>query len=198
MKNYKNAYWTGAKTITSKTFFCWNCGKELASEKGFDTEYKETGGVTKHANVIYICHYCKAPNISDLFGNMILNPMPGKTIKKLPEKLDTIYSEARACISVGAYTAAVMLFRKILMNLSVEEGAEEGKNFTFYVDYLCTNGFVHKRQTKQADDIRKMGNDANHQIECRTQAEAFEMLKFIEFLLLNNYEFADEEEVASD
>jgi hypothetical protein len=184
--------WHEIKSLASKTFRCWYCGAEIASNNGYGSLKK--GGVYAGNMSVYICHSCKAPNIFDNFGYAVLNAPVGKNIDKLPENIDKVYNEARACISAGAYTAAVMLFRKILMNLSVEEGAKEGEAFTFYVDYLCKNGFVHKRQTRQASEIRKMGNDANHKIECRTQEEAFKMLKFIEFLLLNNYQFADDEE----
>lgn len=175
--------WEGTKKISSKSFTCWNCDENIASEIGYFSGYP--------GHKIYICHNCYAPSIFASDSNT-MGIMPGKRITKLPEQINKIYNEARACISVKAYTAAVMLFRKILMNLAVEEGAKAGGSFVSYVDFLCKNGSVHKKQTKQADEVRKMGNDANHQIECRTEEEAMELLKFIEFLLLNNYEFADE------
>ncbi len=79
------------------------------------------------------------------------------------------------------------------MNIAVHEGAKENKNFDEYVDYLCNNGIVHKKSKKKADSVRKLGNDANHEIENRTQEEAQNLFEFIELLLMANYEFADEE-----
>jgi hypothetical protein len=47
-------------------------------------------------------------------------------IEDLPDELDTLYAEARGCIAVGAHTAALMVCRKILMNVAVVEGAAPG------------------------------------------------------------------------
>ena len=172
--------------------YCKYCGKEIASDEGYTAQYVTSKGIRYIKELIHICHYCKAPNITDLTWNMILNSLPGKEIKKLPDDIKCVYNEARACMSVGAYTAAVMLFRKILMNVSVEDGAEEGKDFTFYLGYLCKEGFVPRRQTKQAEQVKNLGNDANHKIECRTKEEAEMLFKFVEQFLITNYEFADE------
>lgn len=185
-KNYfPKSDWSNLISLESKSYICWNCEENISSNYGYATTYRD--------QAIYICHNCNAPTIFDYQDKNPIGTLPGSSITKMPAEIESIYNEARACISVGASTAAVMLFRKILMNLAVVEGAEEDKNFKYYVKYLCEHGFVHKRQTSQADKIRDLGNEANHQIESRTEEEAQAMLKFIEFLLLNNYEFADDE-----
>ena len=191
MENFGNATWIDAKKVKSNTFICWNCGKEIASEIGYEARYQGVGGGIYTKPLIYICHNCFAPNIRNTGNEMMLKPLPGKEIKKLPDNIKCVYNEARACMSVSAYTAAVMLFRKILMNISVEEGAEEGKDFTSYLGYLCKEGFVPRRQTKQAEQVKNLGNDANHKIECRTKEEAEILFKFVEQFLITNYEFAD-------
>jgi hypothetical protein len=38
------------------------------------------------------------------------------------------------CYSVQAYTSAALCCRKLLMNICVGLGADEGKKFAFYVD----------------------------------------------------------------
>lgn len=183
--------WRDAQRLTSKTFTCWCCGHSIASECGYGSiSYAQDEGNMS----IYICHHCNAPSVFDSIGNFVMPVLLGKNIKKLPKEIKYIYNEARACISIGAYTATVMLLRKILMNLAVINGAKEGTKFIEYVDYLCENGYVHRKQTKQADIVRTMGNEANHQIENKTKEEAEQIFKFVEFLLLNNYEYADEEE----
>ena len=80
------------------------------------------------------------------------------------------------------------------MNIAVHEGAEEDKDFVKYIDYLCNKGIVHKKSKKKADSVRTLGNDANHEIENRTQEEAQNCFEFIELLLMANYEFADEKD----
>ena len=144
MRNFGHASWEDSEKVNSKTLICWNCKKEIASERGFSSYYNEINGGKIKKPFIYICHHCKAPNIQDMFGNAIINPVPGKEIEKLPEDIKKIYNEARNCISVCAYTAAIMLFRKILMNIAVNEGAEEGKSFKYYLEYLCKEGCCYQ------------------------------------------------------
>jgi len=78
------------------------------------------------------------------------------------------------------------------MNIAVYEGAKENLKFAEYVEFLCENGIVHKKSKKKADSVKKLGNDANHNIETRTREEAQNCFEFIELLLIANYEFADE------
>lgn len=176
--------WVGTSKIIAKKYICWNCGTFVSSIDGYHT--------SNFDEYIYICPSCHAPQIVDFFGSTYPNSIQGKLIKKLPEDVEKCYNEARLAFSIGAYTGAVMLFRKILMNLSVVEGAKAGGSFAGYVTYLCDNGFVHKKQIQQAEHLKKLGNDANHQLESRTKEEAEDLLHFVELLLMNNYEFADE------
>lgn len=186
--NYNNFHWKNTNHLQSKKFTCWNCGNLVASEVGYTALLD---GIYRHEG-IYICPHCKAPHIIDLNKHEIPAALPGRPIKRLPVIVNQVYEEARSCIAAGAYTAAVMILRKILMNLAVEEDAKEGDSFAHYVDYLCDNGFVHKRQHEQAHRIQRLGNDANHKIESRTKEDALELLNLVQLILINNYEQADE------
>lgn len=189
---YFNDHWIETRKIESKKFICWNCGQKIASDVGYRSRMRNSDYTGNMA--IYICHHCNSPIVFDSYKNSVYNVIPGRCIQKLPSELENIYNEARSCLSVKAYTACVMLLRKILMNLAVVNGAKEGAKFAEYVEFLCKNGFVHRKQTKQADIVRKMGNEANHQIENKTKDEAEQIFRFVEFVLLNNYEFADNED----
>lgn len=178
--------WQDAVKLHSKEFACWCCGNIVASNIG----YRALRGLNSY-NGIYICPHCKAPHIVDYDNREFPSTLPGRPITKLPDGVNQVYEEARSCISAGAYTAAVMILRKILMNLAVEEGAKEGDSFARYVDYLCSNGLVHKRQQEQARRIQRLGNDANHKIESRTKEDALELLNLVQLILINNYEQAD-------
>ena len=186
MANFNRKEWQNCIKLYPKSYNCWNCGNLISSNIGYKSDDNE--------NHIYICPHCQAPLIIDCKGRQYPYTIQGKSIKKMPKDVAHCYDEARLALSAGAYTAAVMMFRKILMNLAVNEGANEGDSFANYVTFLCDNGFVHKKQHEQAKSLKKLGNDANHKIESRTEDEAKEMLKFVELLLLNNYEYADEPE----
>jgi hypothetical protein len=58
---------------------------------------------------------------------------PGRHVSKLPEHLNALYNEARLSAGAGAYTAAVLTCRKILMHIGVQEKAEVEKSFLYYI-----------------------------------------------------------------
>lgn len=186
--NFEGDEWRNPETFDSLSFVCWNCNEGVAPDKGYKTNNNNS------KKKIYICHHCKAPNVFDTNGKAILSSLPGREIKKLPENIKNVYEEVRKCMQSNCFTGAVMLMRKIIMNIAVHEGAKENLKFFQYVDYLCDNGIVHKKSKDKANSVKKLGNDANHKTEERTQEEARNCFEFIELLLMANYEFADEEE----
>lgn len=187
--------WENLSKIGPKSFICWNCGNKISSEKAYNTYNKARN---RYSSWIYICPHCKAPIILDDKQKQILLPLPGKQIKKLPKNIGVVYSEIRKCMQVGCFNGAIMLMRKLIMHIAVEEGASEGKKFIEYIDYLCDNNVVPPKSRNKADSVRTLGNDANHKIEDRTQEEAQNCFEFIELLLKVNYEFADEEETEEE
>lgn len=183
--------WENLGDFKAQDFICWNCGKEISSVKAFASYNSK---FHKYSSTIFICPRCKAPLITDDEHKQILIPLPGKEIKKLPKDIEIVYSEIRKCMQAGCVNGAIMLMRKLIMHIAVEGGAEEGKSFVEYINYLCDNHFVPPRSRNKADSVRTLGNNANHKIENRTQEEAQNCFEFIELLLKVNYEFADEEE----
>jgi hypothetical protein len=122
-------------------------------------------------------------------GDQIPGPIFGQSIKHIPdEKIEKLYNEARKCYTISAYTSSVMCCRKLLMNIAVSEGAKEGELFGFYVSFLNDNNFIPLKGKPWVDSIRKLGNEANHSIEFRTEEEARLILTFTEMLLKINYE----------
>ncbi|MBN2910759.1 hypothetical protein JQC72_14760 [Polycladomyces sp. WAk] len=132
-----NGDWS-AKTLHGAQFVCGYCGSVTASNQGFFNQIKNYHH-TKYKHFIYICSFCNLPTFFEYFGTDCQKqtpaPMIGRTVKHLPKDVEKVYNEARDCTSVGAYTAAVMLCRKLLMHIAVEQGAEEGKSFKHYVDF---------------------------------------------------------------
>jgi hypothetical protein len=186
--DFENGEWNYAGRISSFSFVCWNCNNKVASSKGY---YKDFGR-GQSIECIYICPHCEAPYLRDLSGKVTLSSLPGKEIKNLPEHIENVYFEIRKSMQVGCFTAAIMLMRKIIMNVAVHEGAKENDKFVNYITYLCDQKIVPPKSKSKADAIRTLGNDATHELESRTEEEAKKCFEFLELLLQVNYEFADE------
>jgi hypothetical protein len=74
------------------------------------------------------------------------------------------------------------------MNIAVQEGAQEGQKFIHYVDHLAAR--VCPAQRKHwVDHIRKRGNEATHEIALMSEADAKDLVGFVEMLLRFIYEF---------
>ena len=188
MFKFDKADWINTSNLDSQAFICWNCNRQVASEKAYFTR---GGYPPKLSSFVYICPHCNAPLVNDDENKQILLPFPGEEITKLPKNIETIYMEIRKCMQSGCFNGAIMLMRKLIMHISVEEGNKQGKTFEQYIDFLCENGIVPKKSKNKADSIRKLGNSANHEIENRTPQEAQNCFEFIELLLKVNYEFAE-------
>jgi len=150
---------SGGKNLS---FVCWGCNNKVASEK-FYSSYNKLNH--KYGSHIFICPHCNAPNLYDDKNKKVLASFPGNNIKNLPGNIDDLYNEVRRCMQSNSFTGAVMLMRKMIMNISVQEGAEENLNFTDYVSFLCDEGIVPRKSKAKADSVRSLGNDANHEIE---------------------------------
>lgn len=176
--------WDNAQTIGSRDFTCGYCGSPIASEKGWNSN----GAKGK----IYLCHKCTRPTFIDDTQNGKQYPgvVFGNHVSDIPDKgLAWLYDEARSCTGAGAYTAAVLSCRKLLMHVAVSKGADEGKSFVHYVEYLADNHFVPPDAKEWVDHIRQKGNEANHEIVIMPKDDAEELLAFLEMLLKVIYEF---------
>lgn len=180
--------WQNIGNIGSKKYKCGYCGSPLASQHGYTaTDY--ISGSTKTRGWIYICHSCEKPTFFDYNQKQTPGPIIGNKVKHIPDSdVEELFNEAKSCYSIGAYTSSVMCCRKLLMNISVSEGAKEGAGFTDYVNYLNDNNYIPPNGKKWVDSIRKLGNEANHKIQFKTSKEAERILNFTEMLLRFIYE----------
>ena len=64
------------------------------------------------------CARCLNPAVSSL-GVTTPGARPFSVPEGLPPEEDGIWEEVRGCLSVGAYTAAVTMCRKLLLHLAV-------------------------------------------------------------------------------
>ncbi|MGP7817758.1 DUF4145 domain-containing protein [Niallia sp. 01092] len=184
--------WKNVSLIQGVSYLCGHCGKDIGPSIGYECVTDRYTGAT--SGEIYICPNCNKPTylLKDAFGGRIMEqvpgPMLGQDIEFLPENINSIYNEARNCIAVNAYTSAVLSCRKLLMNIAVSKGAEEGKKFIQYVSYLKDNHYLPPERDSWVDHIRKKGNEATHELPNSTKEDAEELLTFSEMLLRFVYE----------
>jgi hypothetical protein len=185
--------WHNASRITSRSYTCGYCGNKLASDEGYFTRAVGHGNITQGElgrGFIYVCHYCNRPSYFADYGAQYPGPGFGASVGHIPsEQVEALYEEARNCMQVNVYTAAVMCCRKLLMNVAVSEGADEGKSFASYVKYLVGKGHVPSKAAIWVDHIRDKGNDANHEIRIMNREDAERIIKFSEMMLRIMYEY---------
>ena len=172
--------WHGLNNIGSRQFCCGYCGLNVASELGYFDNYSRR---------ISICTNCNYPTFFDHNSRQYPGVAPGNEVGHLPEELGKLYREARDCCSISAYTASVLASRKMLMNIAVEQGAQEGLRFIEYVEYLASNGFIPPNGRAWVDHIRQKGNEATHEIALMAPSDAEDLVTFTEMLLKFIYEF---------
>ena len=113
----------------------------------------------------------------------------GNPVGNLPDDISNLYEEARAYCSGSSYTAAVLVLRKLLMNIAVQKGASENLKFIEYVKHLSANGYVPPDGKSWVDHIRQKGNEATHEIQLMDKKDAEDLILFSEMLLKFIYEF---------
>jgi len=148
------------------------------------------GGSNAEVAYLYVCPNCQLPTIVWANGERSFpNALPGASVENVPRELSILYNEARSSVAVGAYTGAVLICRKILLNLAVAQGAKEHLRFVEYVEFFADNGYVSPHGRIWVDYIRVRGNEANHEIELMQKQDALMLITFIEMLLRLIYEF---------
>ena len=178
--------WQSPISVKQKSYICSYCGNKVGPNMGYRQHSKSGAGFA----CIYICPSCSLPTFIDTEVGQIPAPRLGRDVDGITDSgVESLYNEARDSTSVGAYTAVVLLCRKILMNIAVHHGAKEGKTFKDYVDYLESERYVPPNGKDWVDIIRLKGNEATHEIALMEKEDAEQILNFVEMLLRFIYEF---------
>jgi len=181
--------WNNPSKTDGIRYICGYCGADTAPAQGYHANPDNAG----HQGWILICTNCNRPTFIDRFRNSILSTTPaakmGKEVNGLPTDVEKLYDDARLCTSAGAYTAAVLSCRKILMHVAVEKGAPSNKGFIEYVEFLADKNYIPHDGRDWVDYIRTKSNEANHEIQVMTAEDAEDLITFVEMLLRLVYEF---------
>lgn len=188
--NYRVDWRLQVETVAGTRFRCGHCGADAGVVSALSGQLvrRADGATGARWAVILFCPVCSQPTYRDGDGKQFPAPRIGTELKNLPGGIAGLYREARDCSAIGAYTACVMVCRKILMNLAVLEKADPGKSFVEYVDYLAEHGFVPPKGKPWVDRIRQKGNEANHEIKEMAEPDAREIMLLVEMLLRFNFE----------
>lgn len=179
--------WKYLQHLSSRIYTCGHCGNPLASEKGWTAT--NTNSNTSFGT-IYICHSCYKPTFFDRENKQSPGITFGNDVSDITDKnVKDLYEEARKCTNNNSFTAAVLCCRKLLMHIAVAKGAEEGKNFIDYVDFLAQKNYIPPDAKDWVDHIRTKGNEANHEIVIMESESAKDLIAFSEMLLKIIYEF---------
>jgi hypothetical protein len=180
--------WKGIQTQGSRSYICGYCDHPLAAVLGWQTEVPATRATQRR--YIYVCHHCGKPTFFAAEGKQTPGAKLGAPVGDISEKsVESLYDEARQSTTAGAYTAAVLACRKLLMHIAVAKGAKAGAKFIEYVEFLAANNYVPPDAKPWVDHIREKGNEANHEISIMTKEDAEELLAFCEMLLKLVFEF---------
>jgi len=171
-------------------FLCGHCGN-----KGNGVVVSFYDGTDPNVRWV-LCPTCIHGSVIDRDGITYPPAKFGVDLNGLTDDIQKAYDEARNCMSVKAYSACTLICRKILMHVAVDKGDTEGKNFTEYIDYLKSSGYLTRAMENWVGKIREGGNDATHKIPPASEEKAKNVLLFTIQLLRNVYEMqhiADEQ-----
>ena len=179
--------WHNTTGIKETKWTCGYCGAGVGGSVGYRDE--------DDADHIYICPNCQKPTAFIFDGNetkQIPSACFGAVIKNLPEEIYTLYEEVKRCVQYTAYTSAVMAMRTLIMHVAVDKGAKTGLLFVSYINYLDAENWIPRSGKEWVDIVRKVGNQAAHEIAIVDRKTAVRLLKFVEMLLQIIYEFPAE------
>ena len=186
----------------------------MSTSKGYSSENTNPGSPGLRGSgspgeaKIYICDHCTMPTIFwDVGGGREFQcpgPKFGLEVEGVPDEegleLNTLYKEARACMTAGAYTAAVKCCRTLLAAVAVDKNAKNEKYtpFTYYVDYLKEKNLIPPNTEECLTHIRNTANETIHEFRIMEKDEAVEIMELIEMLLTHNYAYAERTTRAMD
>ena len=194
----ENHIWANLLPVPPYTYVCGFCGDKVSSDKGYpaiQAEYHELVRTQSPSVLpppyatIRICPSCTGPTFFSPSSKRFPANAPGEAVPDIPTDLAALYAEARSSAAAGAYTGAVLLCRKMLMNIAVQEEAKPNETFVSYIDHLASKGFIPPNGRGWVDYIRKRGNEATHEIALMKEEDAIALITFVEMLLRFTYEF---------
>ncbi len=173
LSNYNSAKtggWQASLGITdTRNYTCGHCGGSANSTINISH--------TSERVSICFCGYCKRPTyFEDRNGAQIPSRLPGRPVPGLSGDVSTLFQELRSCTQAGAWNAAVVTGRSLLLRLAWTLGADPKQvdNFKNAREYLTSAGHVSQNLALALDQIAFNGNTVIHYPANATAAEALQ------------------------
>ncbi|MGW5522709.1 DUF4145 domain-containing protein [Gordonia sp. NPDC003950] len=122
------------------------------------------------------------------------SPLPFSTPEGVPPQEAALWEQVRASLSVGAYSGAAMICRKLLLHVAythqraADPDAKPFRNFAKAIQYLEDEHVILASHKSWVDQIRQLGNRANHELPHIEADEATNIATFTFQLFINLYE----------
>src|SRR5207249_4424001 len=117
--------WRAPQDLPNAAFTCGFCNTRVSSVKGYKLG-EHADGSGHQLGAVYLCPNCGGPVFHAPNGTRFPSPSLGRPVQHVPDALNALYEEARRCTGQNCFTAAVLVCRKMLMNIAVQQGAPEG------------------------------------------------------------------------
>lgn len=180
--------WQNVSPLPEEAYTCGHCGDRVSSRAGYYARARKDGSGDIVAT-IRICPDCQGPTIFTSEGSRLPLATPGRRIENVPGSLAKLYEEARASAANGTHAAAVLVCRKILMNVAVGQGMTPGGSFGDCVRYLAANGLLRASSKPLVDRLVERCDRASHEIVAMSEEDSAAALAITEATLLLLYEF---------
>jgi len=191
LPDYRAGAWRGnlEPVEESTSWTCFFCGEQVA---GRPQGWRLVTKGQEHLGWVRICNACNLPTFFGADGEPALNGPYGRTLNRAPYDSCRVYDEARRCCSIEAYSAAVLLCRKLIVHITHDLQPEDLKgkrqNFAEYIDWLEKNGYIPPNGKGWVRWLKDRGNAENHEIVAATRDDAERIIDLAYALLLWNYE----------
>lgn len=145
------------------------------------------------------CNACKQPLLVKDHGSTVYPaPQPAPVSEHVPEPMRGDLLEAKRCLGVSAWNAAVVMARRALQTAAVQQGAPKGKKLWQQIADLDDRRIITPAQRKIADAARWVGNHGAHDTEPDvasgavvitevTEEDAKDTVQFVEHLFETIY-----------
>ncbi|MDX6760509.1 DUF4145 domain-containing protein [Streptomyces sp. F8] len=101
----------------------------------------------------------------------------------IPESLRRQHSETHKCFSIRAYTATVVMVRRTLEGICIDQGAQ-GKTLMQMLEHLAKSGKIEGRFHEWSQALRALGNEGAHfSTRAITAEDAADAVGFTEALM---------------